>query len=291
MTRRRKLSFLALLILLIAAITGGVYLYQWWTRPPTLTGILHITKARSRQLVALAATEAAAIEDIDIRLTRLLNLADLQIQRDWSSDARSTLDDAAKTLASSDGQKLTSHARISGWVSIADLRRSTADSSGAISACDHAASAMNALEDPSLRCEYVMGIANQLQYLKGASAAAAILDLAGPWTRSIDDITRRRQAVVSFASALFSLDDFPAGQRMLRHEPNATWRSQTLQQLASLDQFSKQHEARGGRADASEPSAATPAFYGRQLNYEQVFKNNLRSNTESESLRVNSPQR
>jgi len=107
---------------------------------------------------------------------------------------------------------LNEHARISGWVSASELSRTAKDDTGALAACESAVSAMRNIGDPARRCDYVMGICNELQYLKGKDAAAQLLAEAGPWTRAIDDVKRRRQAVVSFAATLFSLDELTRGQ-------------------------------------------------------------------------------
>ena len=221
--------------------------------------------------MALAADEAALISDVDTRLTRLLNLADTQIQRGWSEDAKVTLAAAYKTLASADAMKLNQHARISGWVSISELSRGVKDMAGAASACEGAIAAVLGIEDPARRCQYVMGVSNELQYLKGKPAAVEFLTKAGAWTRSIDDVPARRQATASFAAALFNLDDFQAGQSMLKQDDDPTWRSDTLAKFASISEG-------GGRLEAKAGSAEMPRF-GRDLHYKQVFQGQVNSQT------------
>jgi hypothetical protein len=243
--------------------------------------------------MALAAEEAAMIADLDARLTRLLNLAEMQIYREHPADARTTLAHARTTLGSEQAPKqLNDHARISGWISVSELSRQADDDESARSACDSAVTAMRGIEDPAVRCEYVMGVCNELQYLRGAPAAAMVLAESGPWTKAIDDVARRRQAVISFAAALFNLDDFTRGQQMLRQEDDAAWRSDTLTQLASLP-------VRSGwgsdyAADASVPAGAveememrreaatSQPWFGKQLRYRDVFRGQQRSQTEKD---------
>lgn len=301
MSRRRKLWAVGFLVLALGGTAGGIAAWQWCFHINPLTGQVQASAERSRRLMALAAAEAAAITDVDVRLTRLLNLADSQMHSGWKQDGRTTLANAAATLRSAEASQLNDHARLSGWISISELSRLADDKGAAINACDSAAAAMLAIEDPARRCEYVMGIANELQYLKGKPAAAALLDQAGPWTPAIDDVSRRRQAVVSFASALFNLDDYLAGQHMLQKEADAAWRSETLAQLASLAGRTESTSIAASYAavriedramlatpasDAGEFPGMTPStpiqgqpYFGRQLGYQQVFANNLRSNT------------
>jgi hypothetical protein len=283
----------AVVTLLLIAITSGIVMVSihGCAEPPTLTGRLRPSDERSRHLMRLAAEEASLISDVDTRLTRLLNFADMQIQKKWLDEARATLNAARKALGSDDAKQLNEHARISGWVSVSELSRQAGDNPGALSACDGAVDAMRSLDDPARRCDYVMGICNELQYLKGMPAAAALLAEAGPWTKEIDDIPRRRQAVVAFASALFNLDDFTRGQQMLRQEDDPTWRSETLTQLASLSVA--EHTAptidlaaavAGNEMEESPPAGAQQfqAYFGKQLNYRNVYQGQKNSRTEKD---------
>ncbi len=260
---------------------------------PRLSGNLHSTPDRSRKLMNLAAEEASAIPEVDARLTRQLNFADQQINRGWPDDARVTLAAARATLASPDAAKLNDHARLSGWISVSELSRGVQDMAGAEKACAGALAAMNAIDDPAIRCEYVMGIANEQQYLEGKDVAGKTLVAAGPWTKSIDDVTRRRSAVVSFASALFNLDDFGGGQAMLRNEDDPAWRSDILLRMASAPTYdsrqmnqadapaalsasmSKANELKL-HADALQGSAP---YFGKSLRYRDVFQGQQNSQT------------
>jgi hypothetical protein len=283
--RRMNRWNVSMVLLLIAGLTCVSLFMHGCSTPGTLTGNLNPTPDRSRRLMALAAEEAAAIPDVDARLTRQLNLADLQIQRGWQDDARVTLAAARATLASADAAKLNDHARISGWISVSELSRTVDDTVGATKACEGAIAAMNAIADPAVRCDYVMGISNELQYLKGPEAAARMLAAAGPWTKSIDDVARRRQAVVSFAAALFNLDDYAAGQKLLRNEDDPAWRSDTLTRFASLP---VQRDSLKAAPGFREPQATSPAadesfnptpYYGKTLRFRDVFQNQQRSQT------------
>ncbi len=288
---KRRTKVLGVLFLVVAAgITTAALSFNGCAQSPRLTGNLRATAARSQKLMALAAEEATAITDVDARLTRQLNLADMQIQRNWPDDAKVTLDAARKTLGSEDSKKLNDHARISGWVSVSELSRAVKDTDGANTACDGAIKAVREIEDPAVRCEYVMGICNEMQYLKGKAKAADLLAEAGPWTKNIDQIDHRRLAVVSFAGALFNLDDFAKGQAMLKNEDDAAWRSDTLTQLASMPV----DRGRSGYADSanevilgaavSAPSRATTSpgsrqYFGQKLNYREVFQGQFNSKT------------
>lgn len=270
---------------LSVSVSGGWLLQHGCGGTPPLSGTLRPTRERSQKLMALAAEEAALIPDIDARLTRLLNFADTQSQRGWSADAKATLAGARTTLESGDAKALSDHARVSGWVSISELSRRIEDAPAAAAACEQAVASIRALEDPARRCDYVMGVANELQYSRGPGDAAALLAQAGPWAREIDDVPRRRQALLSFAAALFNLDDYAAGQQMLRADDDVAWRSDTLVRLASLS------EVRAGESHAT-PQAAAPAmetqmdaaaqsqpYFGRPLTYREVFCGQKQSQT------------
>jgi hypothetical protein len=285
----RKPKLLLTLALLTLGV-GGIIHFAGCGAPP-ISGRLNVDENRSQKLMALAADDAGLIADPDMRLSRQLNLADLQINRGWNDDARNTLAAARKTLSSPEASKLNDHARLSGWVSTSELCRRIHDMPGAATATDAALQALDRIEDPGKRCQYVMGLSNELQYIKGKPAAAELLAKSGPWTKSIDSIPLRRQALVAFATALFNLDDFTAGQTMLRQEPDPAWRSDVLAGMAQSDaaQFrpAELMTLRHSSAAASEALApadaslmpSTQPFFGRQLNYDQVFKNQKKSQT------------
>jgi hypothetical protein len=279
---RRPYKITASLLVLFALATGAWMMFgpaACQTSPPRLVGTLMPAPHRSQRLVALASKEATSIKDVDARLTRQLNLAHLQIERGWADDARVSLAATSATLPSKDADGLKSHARISGWISISELSRRIKDTATATAACDGAIAAMNAIEVPGRRCEYVMGIANELQYLRGLPAAADLVAKAGPWTKSIDDLPQRRQAVMSFACALFNLDSFDAGLAMLQNEGDAAWRSDTLKQLALLPGPASESSTMAARESKTQQPAP---YYGRQLNYDQIFRGQEKSATKGD---------
>lgn len=277
-------------LLLVALVGAGIW---WFTRPPApVSTHIAYSESRSRKLLALAASDASKIEEVDPRLTRVLNLADAQIRSKWKSDAVETLRLASKTLASEDARKLSSHARISGWISVSELARLAGDSAGGIAACDAAVTAVRDIEDPAIRCRYVIGVANQLQYLRGKEPAAAILAESGDWMVAIDDISQRRAITRDFASALFNLDRYDLGADMLAHETDANWRSTTLMDLSQ--------QARETRTDVRQvlaqsvfaPSAAMAPAKARQaeslplsVNFQDVFQGQSRSQTVADPVR------
>jgi hypothetical protein len=276
-------------------------MYGGCTGPDPLDGRLRSTEARSQQLMAMAAAEAADIPDVDQRLTRQLNLADKQIARGWSGDAKSTLAACRRTLGSPESANLNEHARLSGWVSASELSRSIEDKDGAASACESAVADLEKLPDPATRCQYVMGVSNELMFIKGKDEAGKMLAKSGPWTKNIDDVKLRRQAVVSFATALFNLDEYPAGQAMLKNEGDASWRSDMLATLAMQVQprasSMPMAAARTSNAKAESVSQMAPQlavdedsrqqmtepggtnYFGKNLRYRDVYQNQLRSQT------------
>jgi hypothetical protein len=298
-----------LLITFSLAAGGAVWMYGGCTTPP-IDPHLRVTEERSRNLMAMAAAEAADIPDIDQRLTRQLNLADLQINRAWKDDAKNTLSACRDTLKSPDASKLKEHARMSGWVSVSELCRGVGDKDGAAIACDGAVAELHNLADPAVRCQYVMGVSNELQYIKGKPAAAQTLEEAGPWTKSIDNVDLRRRAVISFATALFNLDEFSRGQAMLKNEGDASWRSDMLAQLAmqapppsayaqrpaDKREAASMSAVRAEMAPTAAPRTNAPQaavldesrqadlpggqnYFGKDLQYRSVFQNQKVSNT------------
>jgi hypothetical protein len=114
------------------------------------------------------------------------------------------------------------------------------------------------------------------------SAAAAQLARAGPWTNSIDNLALRRQALIAFSTALFNLDDFDAGQKMLGQERDAAWRSDVLAGMAQMPREEQVASRSLSSAQASLSPAAPPTtqpFFGKNLEYDQVFKNQKQSQT------------
>lgn len=288
MTRRRKLLVSLACIAVFGGGVAGLLTHGGCSTDRPVSPDLRATDERSRRLVALAAEEAAAVADPDARLTRQLNLADSQIASGWERDARGTLAAARATLAAPEAAQLATHPRISGWVSIAELARLAGDDAGGAAAVEQALVAFDAIEDGAERCDYVMGIANELHHARGELAAATLLERAGPWTRDIDDITERRRAVTAFACALFNLDRYGAGQRVLQHEDDAAWRSDTLLALATPSAMLPgmtagaplaHFQQTNGTAGEAELRVADKPSYGKQLNYDAVFRGRQKSQT------------
>lgn len=215
--------------------------------------------ARQYQLMVLAAQEAKNIADPQLRLTRQLNLANMQIHRGRGADAGRTLTDAANTLTK-DGEKLTNHQRLSGWVSVSELARRAGHRVQAEAACKAAVEAVNNLDNVPERCQYVMGIARELHALYGPPNAVELLTQAGPWAKRIDNVGERRQALTGFAAALFNLDAFTQGQSVLQQDDDPIWRTDTLTAM-SQPAAGSSGSWLGSKSES----------YGRQMNFADNF--------------------
>ncbi|MEX0774829.1 MAG: hypothetical protein WD042_03840 [Phycisphaeraceae bacterium] len=276
MRRHRYLLSLSFAVASIAIIGVVVLTHPGCSTRPPVTGTIRHSDARNQRLMALAAEEAGAIKDVDARLTRQLNFADQQIKRGWPRDARVTLTGAAGTLTN-EGKALNDHARLSGWVSVSELSRGAGDAEAGLRAVDQAVGELRKIADEAERCQYVMGLANELQYLKGPHDAAALLSEAGPWARQMDDVPERRRALMAFASALFNLDDFTPGQGVLRQDDDATWRSDMLLALATPQVDMGAHRA----AEPREMDVSSGSLYwGKQLKFQDVFQGQSKSQTQ-----------
>ena len=219
------------------------------------------TADRSRRLTILAATEAGNISDADARLTRQLNIAEQVLLRFGPEDALAVLAEASKTLRAV-GPQLGSHARISGWVSVSQLARRAMGTEAAKSATAEAQRELEALPNLAERCQYVMGVAEEVSQLQGEADAASVLVKGGQWVAAIADDTERRNARLAFAVALFNLDAYEGGVATLQLERDPTWSSDTMLALAAPAIADNQ---------ASGSVAQTNA-YGRPLGYERVFQ-------------------
>jgi hypothetical protein len=244
-----------LVLLAAAACSGSGDLNPRWP-----------TGNRERELLALAAREAADIADPDARLTRQLNIADAQVHRVSTMDGVRTLRDARRTIAES-GEKLGEDARLAGWVSISQLARAAQDRAAAESACHEALERLQGLPGEARRCQYVLGVANEAKHLVAEKTAVELLTLAGGWAKSIEREAERHQALLAFAVALFNLDRTEDAIAVLRNEPDAAWRSDTLAMLASSS--ARGHDRAQG--------LAAQHFYGQQLDYEFMFKGRTES--------------
>lgn len=250
----------------------------------------HVTNDRSRKLSVLAATEAGFIKDPDARLTRQLNIADQVQQRYSPEDALSVLEQATKTLHDV-GPALDGYTRISGWVSVSQLARKSMGNAMAEGAAKDAQKELEALPELGERCQYVLGVAEEVGQSQGDDAAIALLTKGGEWAKGIGDTNDRRGARLAFATALFNLNAYEGGVASLRAEEDATWSSDTMLAIASRDADNSRRQYDEGSASKMErlmvmPTAAAPASpagqlnlnglssgnYGRSLGYKVVFQ-------------------
>ncbi len=190
------------------------------------------TADRSRRLLTLAAGEAGGIADAQPRLKRQLNLADRQLSQGNPADARRTLAAAQKTLRGTDLAGVPPLIRIAGWVSVSELSRRADDPATANTACDVAVATLRSLDPVVERPEYAVGVANEVRELRGKPAAARLLVESAEWAKPIADVGWRRQALASIADATFDCDDYDGGLAIVRADPDPTWRSDTLADLA-----------------------------------------------------------
>ena len=187
---------------------------------------------RHARLLTLAAGEAGQIADADDRLRRQLNLAYDELDDNNRAEARGILSAAAQTLRSAKPGQLSPRTLIAGWVSISELSRQADDPATANGACDQAVATLRSLDPVALRPEYVVGVATEVRELRGKPAAAQLLTESVAWAREIPDVHHRRAGLREIADATFTCDDYAAGLAALRTDPDAGWRSDTLELLA-----------------------------------------------------------
>lgn len=197
-----------------------------------LTDPVHHSSRRSSQLMVLAAGEAKAIPDADVRLTRQLNIANEILLRYGKEGASEALLEATETL-NTVGQSLDGHALLSGWVSVAQIARRADAQPLATDAVTRAMREIERMPNVAERCDYVIDVAEEASHTLGAPQAVALLMKSGDWAQSIGSTSDRRSARLAFASALFNLEDYDAGAAILRKEQDALWSSDALIQLAS----------------------------------------------------------
>lgn len=231
-----------------------------------VSGSVKKTADRSRRLTILAASEASNIRDADARLTRQLNIAEQVLTRFGAEDALTVLGEADKTLRTV-GTQLSSHARISGWVSVSQLARRARGTEAAKAATREAQRELEALPSLAERCQYVMGVAEEVSQLQGEADGAAVLVKGGQWVAAIEDATERRNARLAFAVALFNLDAYDNGVATLRLENDASWTSDTMLALAAPIASPSSYKP------AEAPAA--PSTYGRPVAYEKVFQGSM----------------
>jgi len=210
---------------------------------------------RDTRLLQMAVDEADLITNHHDRLMRQLNIADWQMHTGRKEDGHKTLAKAILTLQDPDAGELDEFGRISGWASIAELARED-DPATALKAVDKAVETLQAINPASRRCDYVLSLSHQVQDLRGKKEAVALLAKAGLWAGEIASPDMRRRALMAFANRLFDLEEWDAGQKVLRHDADAAWRSDTLAAMANI-----------GRGDESKTS------FGRSVDYKSVYLN------------------
>lgn len=231
-----------------------------------LTDPVHHSSRRSSQLMVLAAGEAKAIPDADVRLTRQLNIANEILLRYGKEGASEALLDATETL-NSVGQRLDGHALLSGWVSVAQIARRADAQPLATDAVTRAMREIERMPNVAERCDYVIDVAEEASHTLGAAQAVALLMKSGDWAQAIGSTSERREARLAFASALFNLEDYDAGAAILRKEQDALWSSDALIQLASPGTMLASSNRRfdeSARVNAPPPVEAVVEVAGRR---------------------------
>lgn len=264
-----------MLALLVTACAG----------PRRLTDPVHHTSRRSRQLMVLAAGEARLIPDADVRLTRQLNIANEILSQHGKDGAVEALHHATETLTTV-GRQLSGHALLAGWVSVAQLARRSSSDALATEAAGRAVNELERIPDPAERCDYVMGVAEEVSHSIGSPSAATLLMKSGDWAAAIIDSSTRRSARLAFASALFNLEDYEAGTAVLRKENDPLWSSDAMVSLASPGSFvamagkaprdipviAVESRAASDSDYRAPPPAAASQSYGKELGFQSVFE-------------------
>jgi hypothetical protein len=184
------------------------------------------------RILHMAGEEAGQINAPKERLTRQLNIANRQTENGHAGDARKTLAEARSTIEHADKAALTDHERLAGWISLSELARNADDKAFANGALDQALAALDNLTPAQARCEYVLGIEREVKILRGDTAAAKLVSSAAEWAMELPQQPTRRSAYVAFADALFHCNDYDAARTVLRHDPDAAWRSDALTLLS-----------------------------------------------------------
>lgn len=192
------------------------------------------TSNRSGRLLTMAAEEAGFIDSIQERLTRQLNIADLQIQSKQKAEALKTLALAGKTLEveEKDKKTLDDFRRIAGWASVAELAHQAGDDSVAVTAYYNAREKLDSVSPEARRAEYVLSLSEICFMLKGKQEAGQLLVKGGGWASKISDTNVRRYALTTFTTQLIGYDDLDSARLVMRNEPDAAWRADSLAVMA-----------------------------------------------------------
>ena len=219
---------------------------------------------RTQRLLALASGEIRFIKAPLERITRQLNLANIQIEDGHDEDGMVTLRDARETLGSAGEDDFTDHTKMAGWISLVELSHQAKDLGFAEDALEKALAELNEIEPEYNRIRYVRGVADQVGLLLGKEERADLLVKGGSWAKGIENPYQRRQVLLSYVDDLFAREYYHRGLEVLRNDGDAAWRADTL--LA----MSGQEKSDGGggvpvdqmrgigdyRQQAAEPSGA-----------------------------------
>lgn len=198
----------------------------------TFTACTGAQGTRSARLLTMAAEEAGFIDNLQERLVRQLNIADLQAATDQNVEARKTLRLAAATLKVQEKATLDDFRRIAGWTSVAELSYRAGDVPFATDAYYNAVEALNSVQPEPRRAEYVLSLSEICAQLKGKVEAGRLLVKGGNWAMGITNPGVRQYALRTFSARLIRYDDFDAARSVLRLDPDPRWRSDTLASLA-----------------------------------------------------------
>lgn len=249
-------------LLFLALLTGC-------TSSPDTTGL------DPDRILHMAGEEAGQITAPKERLTRQLNIADRQNRNGHHDDARKTLREARKTLESAQG--LSNHEQLAGWISLSELSRAAQDVPFASAALDQALSALHNLGPVNERCDYVLGVAHELKFLRGKPEAAKLIVTGGQWAVEIPNKDQRRLALLSFADELFRCDDYEGARTVLRHDPDPAWRSDSLMALSDKARYQlalANASTTGFDASVSQSSILPQQPYGKQLDFKTNYQRN-----------------
>ena len=125
-----------------------------------------------------------------------------------------------------------------------------------------------------------------MRELRGKPAAAKLLVESAAWVTQVPTVDRRREALCETADAILTCDDYKAGLNVLRTDPNAAWRSDTLASLAGWGDSSRQlqyisggtsvvrDKATGSLAFPATPegrNGLVPGRFNQSVDYRSVF--------------------
>ena len=228
---------------------------------------------RNRRLIELAQKSASEVTIPKERLTRQLNIAEVQLLRQSQSDAQLTLAAARKTIMDAKKEQLDDYTRLAGWVSISQLSRRANDLVTSDLAISQAITAIGNLEPKAQRCDYVISLASEVREVRGKPAAGKFLAQAAPWALEMDNKAQHRQILLAFArEAFFQCDAFEDGRVILQQDADAGWRSDMLLAMAAPP-VNATAELRSADAAAA-PAASMVKF--KSLSYEQNFQQQRR---------------